>query len=697
MRVPHETLRIVYDGAMSHLRFAVVALLLSSACSGSGSPGSPPPQHDAGESPGVRAIMSFEASAAFFDAPFPIEHRRDDDGRLRLDDFPDPAGSNTLAQVRALAAASPTGFSLNGAVFIRFDGAIDAAKLPSARDAVKSESPVFLVNVTAGSPRRGARVPIVSSFKAKAETYSPENLLGVMPHPGFPLEPDTTYALVVRRSLGGADQRPLSPTDAWSRLAAGEAPEGAYGPRALGDYAPLFDWLSDEKIDPAEIAAATVWKTGDPRASQQRWRAHVATLPAPAATELSLDDDYDDYCVIKGKIDLPIFQKGPKPYDVEGSGAIVEDASGNPVVEEQDHLGFVITVPKKAPMPAGGFPIVLFGTGSGGKARQVIDRAPAADPPNPPGLGPALYFANRGIAVLGFPAPLAWDRNPMGTSGKSATFNVGNLTAFRGNIQQGALDFTSLVALVHQIQLDASLCPSATTPSGSFRYDEERVYMWGHSTGSTMGGLAIPTEPGISAGMLSGAGGTWLQELTIADSPVPYRTLVRLLLGYDEGDDVDAFDPPLTLFQTVMDPVDVTTWARHVARTPLPGSAAKPLLLIEGVIDTYHLPPMVDAQGVAAGLDVIGPLVDPGADDAYTLAGLHVISAPAHVDAELGPVSGVTVQREQRVGIDGHHVPFEWGDVKYRYSCFFESLAKTGQAVLLPPMDDGLAPCGAGP
>jgi len=684
---------------MSHLRFAVVAALLSSACSGSGSPPAPP---DAGAPAGVRALMSFEASAGFFDAPFPIEHRRGDDGRLRLDGFPDPANKATLAQVLGLAAASPTGFSLNGAIFIRFDGAIDAAKLPSPSDATKPESPLFLVNVTAGSPRRGARVPIMSSFKALAETYSPEDLLAVMPYPGFPLEPDTTYALVVRRSLGGADQRPLAPTDAWSRLAAGKAPEGEYGPRALADFAPLFGWLADEKIDAAEIAAATVWRTGDPRAAQLRWRAHVASLPAPQATELALSDDYDDYCVIQGKIDLPIFQEGPKPYDVEGSGAIVEDASGNPVMQEQDHLGFVITVPKKAPMPAGGFPIVLFGTGSGGTKRMVIDRAPAAENPDkglgPPGRGPALYFANRGIAVLGFPAPLAWDRNPMGLSGKSATFNVGNLTAFRGNIQQGALDFTSLVGLVHEIQLDASLCPSAAA-SGPFHYDKGRVYMWGHSTGSTMGGLVIPTEPGISAGMLSGAGGTWLQELTIAESPVPYRALVHLLLGYDAEDDVDVFDPPLTLFQTVMDPVDVTTWARHVSRDPLPGSAAKPLLLIEGVIDTYHFPRMVDAQGLAAGLDVIGPLVDPDAEGAYALAGRGVIPAPASANAGAGPgaVTGVTVQREQREGIDGHHVPFEWGDVKYRYSCFFDSLARTGQAVLLPPMDDGLAPCGAAP
>lgn len=189
---------------MSRLRFAIVAALLSTACSEA--PG-PSAGGAGGEPSGVRAIMRFEASAGFFDAPFPIEHRRNGDGTLRLDDFPDPGSSASLTQILALVAAKPTGFSLNGAVFLRFDGAIDAANLPSPRDATKPESPLFLVNVTKGSEGRGRRVPIVSSFKSRAETYSPENLLAVMPYPGFPLEPDTTYAVVVRTALGGGAER----------------------------------------------------------------------------------------------------------------------------------------------------------------------------------------------------------------------------------------------------------------------------------------------------------------------------------------------------------------------------------------------------------------------------------------------------------------------------------------------------------
>ncbi|MFT3771026.1 MAG: hypothetical protein QM820_36895 [Minicystis sp.] len=677
-------------------RFFLAASLFLAACSSS--PAGNPMDSDGGP-PGVRALMSFEASAGFFDAPFPIEHRRAGDGTLRLEGFPDPAKSGALAQILALAAASPTGFSPNGAIFVRFDGAVDAARLPSVRDSVAPDSPLFLVNVSAGSPRYGERVPIDARFKAIAETYSPENLLAVMPYPGLPLQPETTYALVVRRSLGGADGRPLSPAEAWSRLAAGEAPEGANGPRAKDDFAPLLGWLAHEGLDAANVAATTVFTTGDPRAHQLRWRAHVeSSLPPPAATMLDASEVYDDYCVVKGHIDLPLFQKGPKPYDAEGTGHIVEDASGNPVVQEHDDLGFVITIPKKA-MPPAGFPIVLYATGSGGSRRHVLDRTAKAENPNdglgPPGRGPALYFARRAIAAFGFPAPLAWDRNPKGESGDSATFNIDNLAAFRGNVQQGALDFTSLVKLAKGITFDASLCPGATTTTGTFRYDPSRIYFYGHSTGSTFGGLVIPSEPGISAGMLSGGGGTWIQELTMAESPVKYSVLVKVLLGMDPEDDLDLFDPPLTLFQTVMDPVDVTNWARHIAKDPLPGNAPKPLLFIEGVIDTFHFPRMANTHGMAAGLDVIAPLVDPSAADDYALAGHGAITAPAsnNIQAPGGSVTGVTLQREQRPGIDGHHVPFEWGDVKYRYSCFFDSLVKTGTAVLPPPNDDGLADC----
>lgn len=106
---------------MSSLRFLIVAALLSSACSEAPEAST----GDVGAEPsGVRAIMRFEASAGFFDAPFPVEHRRNDDGTLRLDGFPDPSNSAALAQILALAAATPTGFSLNGAIFSRFDGTI---------------------------------------------------------------------------------------------------------------------------------------------------------------------------------------------------------------------------------------------------------------------------------------------------------------------------------------------------------------------------------------------------------------------------------------------------------------------------------------------------------------------------------------------------------------------------------------------
>ena len=53
----------------------------------------------------------------------------------------------------------------------------------------------------------------------------------------------------------------------------------------------------------------------------------------------------------------------------------------------------------------------------------------------------------------------------------------------------------------------------------------------------------------------------------------------------------------------------------------------------------------------------------------------------------------MTVQRLQNGDVDGHYVPFEYPDLKRRYSCFVASAVAQGVAVAPGEGDDGLAPC----
>ena len=52
------------------------------------------------------------------------------------------------------------GFGLNSAIYFGLSGPIDPATLPSAEASMAPEAHLQLVNVTAGSPFRGSRMPL---------------------------------------------------------------------------------------------------------------------------------------------------------------------------------------------------------------------------------------------------------------------------------------------------------------------------------------------------------------------------------------------------------------------------------------------------------------------------------------------------------------------------------------------------------
>jgi hypothetical protein len=647
------------------------------------------------DAPGVSS--RFAPDAGFFDAPFPIAHRGRDDGSLRVMDFPNPNDNAFLGQLLTLLEEGRAGFSLNGAILVPFDGAIAIGRLPmTPEEALDPDGPIHLVNITPGSARYGERVPFEAAFKREAETYSPADLLVVVPYQGVVLERNAQYALIVRRGLGDAEGRPLFQPETLSVLLAGDVPAGASGAALALAFAPLRDWLADEGIATGDVAAATVFQTGDPLAEMAAWQEQISALAAPALSDATHVADYDGYCVVSARTSLPVYQRGPKPYADFGSGQMVTD--GAELVEQaRDDIEIFLTIPHAA-MPADGFPLVLYAAGAEGKARQVIDRTRIdADPDEglgPPGEGPAKHYAARGWGALGFPAPLNWDRHPDGDGGLLDFWNVANLGAFRDNIRQGIVDFSSLVPLATSLVLDASVCPLASSPSGTFHYDPAELLLHGHSTGSTIGSAAIALEPRLRAAVLSGAGGSWMYKMVLAEAPLKLATVAAILLDFDHPDVVDLFDPTTTLFQTALEPIEVMDWGVATIIDPLPNRDPRQILLIEGVVDSYHFPRMVNAYAMSVGLDLIEPQAEPTAADDYALVGRGVIAAPAvgNVDHPSGDVTAVTIQRAQNEH-DGHYVSFEHDDVKYRYGCFADTLRRDGVAKVPLPNDDAFAPC----
>jgi len=676
----------------SWLTACLVLLLACDSDSGNGGP-----RPDPEEIPGTQVRFDLSGDAGFFDAPFPIGLRDNHDGTIDMRGFPNPARKPLVRDLLvAMESGHASGFGTNSAVYLPFDGPLDAAGLPAdAAASVAADSSVFLVNVHPGSPELDRRTPVWVAFKAEAETYSPANLLSVLPRPGATLRPGTLYAAVVLDSVRDADGEPLGSPLAFETFKARRYPESVPLGLLGQDFDRLWEHLDRAGIERTRVRGATVFRTGDPLAQLRALRDHARSRGVPAASGLKQIGDYEKYCVVEGNLTVPIFQDGERRY-YDGGGEIRFDESGAPVVQWEEQIRFSVTIPKQG-MPAAGFSLLVYAPGQGGSYLQAVERGTFAEQDaGVPDRGPAYFLADVGIAVINIEAPLTGPRNPNGQTDGLDFFNIGNPVAFRDNFRQSAVDYVSLLSMAEGLEIDAALCPGADGGGGSFVFDDDQRFLYGHSTGASVGSLVLGLETRLRAGLLSGTGGSWLYNLTIKSEPLDFGFLVETLLGYEAGDDVDLHDPALNLAQTFWECIEPMNWARIWAREPLDGAAPRDVLVIEGVIDGYFLPEMNNALALAAPLQPVRPIVDDSMLDALELAGLGALDAPASGNLVVGStrVSQLLLQFEQPEGISGHYVPFESPQAKYQYRCFFDSLlGEGGAAAVFAANSDPLAAC----
>jgi hypothetical protein len=118
------------------------------------------------------------------------------------------------------------------------------------------------------------------------------------------------------------------------------------------------------------------------------------------------------------------------------------------------------------------------------------------------------------------------------------------------------------------------------------------------------------------------------------------------------------------------------------------------VLLIQGVVDTYYLPPMQASLAVSARVDVVGPTVDPLLVAAVAGAGGAQRDAPLSSNRAVdgGFVTLGATQFAALPGEDGHFVVFDQGRVQSQYVCWFETAAK-GAPTVVAPFDDPSQPC----
>lgn len=588
------------------------------------------------EEEGPQLIMRAPRTV-FWSAPFPSDDLRGADGSIDVHEFPNPDALDLVRHGVEMIATNADGFATSGGIFFPLTGPLTGPLTDGGR--------ALAEHVVVMPLEGGARHPIEARFYADARPYGPMNLLAVLPVQGIPLKASTTYVAAVLKSAGLA-----TPGDRFDASA-----------------------LKNTGLDEDEVAGLTVFTTGDPTRELKNAAESIDLQALPSFEgDFVWRETHDDFCVYSSTIAVPIVFTGAASAPSERARVFV-------------------TLPRSA-MPAGGYPLLVFSRTGGGGDRPLIDRGRRASNGGEaiaPGTGPAMELARIGFAGLSIDGPHGGPfRNPNNQDEQFLVFNFLEPPALRDNVLQSAFELilaARLLDAIH-IQPDEAHCPGVQV-SERTRFDLEKVALMGHSMGATIAPLTAAFEPRYRAMVLSGAGGSWIENLVHKEKPIAVRPLAEQLLGYPaRGRTLDSFDPVLTIVQWAIEPADPQVYAAVVA-----ARADRHILMLQGIVDHYIMPPIANALSLALGLDLAGPSLDRETAETARFASLESLlpligrgNVGFPVEANQDRSTRLVVQNAEDGIEDGHEVVFQTDAPKALYRCFLESFARGTPKVPAP-------------
>ncbi len=628
----------------------------------------------------------FTDLAGFYQAPYPSDLRLTAEGTPDLAGFPEH--QNAIIGPLVSIAGQRKGFATVSTAFFQFTLPL-AAHAPEDLIAATPDAPVLLIDIDDASKDKGTLYPTVAATPA-ADRYTPDNLLAVAPRPGIVLSPLRKYAFVIMRSFGDATGAPLGVSGTMRSLAHGETPAIPRGPELSGLYAPLFSTLAAKGVNTDEVAAATVFTTGDVVKDTFDLTTKLVAKYKVQVSGLALrkDGDQSKNCELVGKVTYPQFQEGAAPFD--SKGLFVTGADGLPVKQGEVDAPIAISIPKGA-MPSGGFPLVAYFHGSGGLSTAVFDRGPVkvAGGPDVAHQGPAYVLAPHGIAAAASALPLNPERFPNATD--TEYLNLNNLAAFRDTFRQGVVEQRLFIEALRTLTIDPAVlgtCTGVTLPANEtqIRFKEDQLLAQGQSMGGMYTNLISAVEPRIKASVPTGAGGFW-SYFILKTSIIPHAGTALGALLFGTTVKLSFMHPALVIGETGWEPAEPIVYMPRLARRPLAGHPTRPIYEPVGINDSYFPPEVYDAVALAYGHPQAGEPQWASMQDALKLEkldGLRPYAISMNLTSESGtPYTGVTVQYHQDgIEPDGHAIYKQLDSVKYQYGCFFESFLKTGKATV---------------
>ncbi len=677
------------------MRCMVLGLMALAACTPEPAP------FDLSDELGTTSL--FDVAGPFWASPFPSDHRVDPETRqVRVGDFPNPDGVPFVSSLVGMLDDQVQGWSISAAMYLPFAEAVRADDLPTYAGSIEDDALAYVINVDAESPDRGKRFPVQIVARSTPSPWGPRHALVALPMPGLALPPRTRFAFVAHRLLLDANGDVLDAPPALSALLEGTRPEG-WRQDVTEQYLDAISVLTELGLEHRTVAALSVFTTGGvDREGPALLDAAVEAggLRLIRSPEISETELHPDYCIYESVVDVPVFQGGVPPYSTEGGGFVWDETSGKPLMQERQRSRLVITVPR-VPTGSDARPTVVFVRTGGGGDRPMLDRGVRnGEGVAEPLSGYAGTFARAGWVGVQLDGPLGGlYRNPDGADEQFLLFNVANPVAMRDNLRQTALELALVPNLLRNLTLTAGDCDGLTADiRHPVRFDLNHLVLFGHSMGATVAPLTAALQPEYEALILSGAGGSWIENIVHKQKPIPTRPIAATMLGESEAD-VDRYHPVLSLLQWAgesSDPPIVSPKLLRDAET----ADMRHILMFQGVADHYIPPPVANAMSVALGLDLAGPALDaataePGRDALSDLAWVNgtARTLPGGLnrgDEDRG-VTALLLQLAEDGVEDGHEVAFQVPSARHQVRCFLEGLVD-GIPLVPLPADEG-SPC----
>ncbi|HEX8793329.1 MAG TPA: hypothetical protein VF765_20440 [Polyangiaceae bacterium] len=662
------------------------------------------------------ASADFASAGHFFDFPWPSDTRLSAQGTPDLRGIPNAIMSQVFEGLRTIAQQR-AGYPVVPVAWFRFTADLAPRKSVDTIAADPSQ-PILLVDVDPASKTPGKLLPTIAETLAP-DGYVPDGVLAVAERPGIVLEPKHRYAFVVMTSANDANGKPLGVAPALAQAISGGSDAVAKS------FSVLPPALAKAGVDASKVAAATVFTTGDVvtdtfNLSTNVFKAYASSV---SVTNVVVDPDVKDtntrFCELQATVTYPQFQQGyaNPPYDT--GGLFVLDASGMPMKQGDLTVPVTITLPKQ-PMPAGGYPLIVFFHGTGGVSTAIADRGTwrpetnTANCPmgqaldswngvtgcNTPGQGPGWVMAARGFAMAASALPLNPQRWPAGQNMSFPEYiDINNVAATRDDFRQGILEQRMFFDALRRLTIGPSVvsaCTGLSLPSGetAYHFADDPLLAQGQSMGAMYTNLISAVEPRIKAIVPTGAGGYWSWFILQSQFVPGIKGKIGLLLGIHG--DFSHLHPAMHVTELALEPVDPIVYMPRIGHEPLPGHPVRPVYEPHGEGDSYFPTDVQDAVAMAYQNRQTGMQVWPTMQQALVLEGLGgMLPYPVKNDltSETGAkYTGAVVQYMGDGVYDPHAIYSQLDSVKYQYGCFFQTFLQTGTATISAPADYSV-PC----